>query len=85
MIFRVWVSRRFWPWAKKYKCKGMIWCSPEQNNTPAGILLLIMPDERRVFISTAGKTITYGREFFDDHVRQAEKEAGQKLPIGNRP
>ena len=81
MIFRVWISRRFWPWAKLYKCKGIVWCSQELNQTPEGILLLVMLNEQRVFIDTTGRTITYGREFFDDQVAKMGQEAGQKLPL----
>lgn len=76
-IFRIWVSRRFWPWPKKYRCKGMVWCSMETNQTPAGILLLILLDESRVFVDTSDRIITYGPEFHSWQVKQAAKEAGQ--------
>ena len=76
-IFRVWVSRRFWPWPKKYKAKGMIWCSLEINQTPAGILLLILPDETRVFVDTRNRIITYGPEVHAWQVKKVAKEAGQ--------
>ena len=75
--FRVWVSRRFWPWPKKYRCKGMVWCSPQINQTPEGILLLILPDETRVFIDTRNRIITYGPEFHFWQAKQVAKEAGQ--------
>ena len=78
-FFRVWVSRRFWPWPKRYRCKGMEWCAPERNGVPQGVLLLMLLDERRVWVETTGRIITYGREFHEWQVEQVNQEAGQKI------
>lgn len=78
MIFHVWVSRRFWLWPRRYECKGMEWCSMEQNRVPQGVLLLILTNERRVWVETTGRIITYGREFYEWQVEQASRETGQK-------
>lgn len=83
-IFRVWVSRRWWFWPKRYICKGMIWGgTPAATDVPPGVIMLILKDERRVFIDSRGRTITYGREFFDWQVAEAEKDAGQALGIAS--
>ena len=60
----------------------MFWCSPALNQTPEGVVLLVLEDERRVFVEASGRVITYGREFHDDQVAQMERAAGQKMPIG---
>ena len=81
MIFHVKVSRKFWPWPKQYKCKGMEWCSIETNKVPDNILLLILLDETRVWIDTTGRIITYGPEFFRWVLQNTEEAAGQTIPI----
>ena len=78
--FRVWVSRRFWPWPKRFDCKGIEWCG-EKNGVPVGVLLLVLTDERRVFIDARGRIITYGREVYEEIIRSMEATAGQRLPL----
>lgn len=77
-MFNVWVSRKFWPWPKRYVCKGIEWCTEERNKVPIGTLLLILKDERRVWINTQGRIIVYGREFFEWQLEQVAKETGGK-------
>jgi len=102
--FPVWVSRRWWPWPKRYVCKYAKWCHLDDrrelrwadgpdgkpvelvrfvpgNGAPEGILFLILPDERRVFINATGRIVIFGREFFLIEVEKASREAGQQLPI----
>lgn len=63
MLFTIKVSRKFWPWPKKYKCKGIIWCNPEKHDIPTGFVQLILEDDSKVFIDVSGKIITYSPEF----------------------
>jgi hypothetical protein len=77
-LFRVSVSRRFWPWPKRYVCESIAWGGPD---VPAHIMGLDLPDHRRVFIDTAGRTITYGPEVWAWKVREMEKQAGQPMPL----
>jgi hypothetical protein len=76
----VWVSRRWWPWPRRYMCKGMYW-GAAANGLPLDVLCLILGDERKVFIHAAGRVITYGRRAYEWTVEQASREAGQKLPV----
>ena len=88
--YRLWVSRRFWPWPKKYVCKGICWGLYDLLETDSGtterflspdFVVLILPDEKKVFISTVGRIITYSRDFFEHTLQDMEASAGQKLPI----
>lgn len=80
----VWVSRRWWPWPKRYLAKAMMWGgSKEVRDLPPHVLLLILPDERKVFIDTTGRTIVYGRRAHEWALAQASQQAGQTLPIAS--
>ena len=81
MTFYVWVSRRFWPWPKRYKCKGVLWVASEGNGAAERVLLLILHDEGRVLVDLAGRIIRYAPEFLAVLAQENEKLARQKLPI----
>ena len=91
--FTIWVSRRFWLWPKKYRCKGVTWGLREERPRPDNpavmeitiinpdILFLILADERRVYIDVRGRTITYGRDLFELECRGMSEKAGQAVPL----
>ena len=87
--FTVWISRRLWPWPKKYKCKGVAWGlyidSTIKGELPIlldqDIICLILIDERRVYVDKTNRIITYGRDFFEDILKNMERQVGQKIPI----
>ncbi len=87
MNFTIWVSRRLWPWPKRYRCKGVQW--GVYNDAPDGriellnsdVLRLTLPDERSVYVDVRGRTITYGRDFYEMKLAEMEQEAGQKIPV----
>lgn len=90
--YRVWISRRFWPWPKKYVCKGVMWGLYDMVPTEDGegrverllspnFVVLILLDERKVFINTVGRVITYSRDFFEHTLQDMESTIGQKIPI----
>lgn len=78
MIFTVRISRR-WMWPRRYRCKGVIWGNPQENGLPVGRVMLILPDERRVFEDVTGRRVSYSREFFQLEAERVNSEAGQRI------
>jgi len=78
MTFTVRISRR-WLWPRRYRCKGVVWGDPAHNGLPVGRLMLILPDERRVFEDVTGRRVSYSREFFQLEADAASREAGQRI------
>lgn len=76
----VWVSRRWWPWPKRYWCKGMYW-GTDAKDLPPDVLCLVLADERKVFVHAQGRVITYGSRAWEWSMEKMNQETGQRLPV----
>jgi len=70
-IFRVWVSRLWWPWPKLYHCDGIIWGA---EGLSLACVMLELESGEKLIIDSTHRTFRYGREFREmmDKKEQAE-------------
>jgi hypothetical protein len=98
--FRVWVSRRWWPWPKRYDCLsatigGTLAEAQEAEGqetgrlvpvegVPDAMLFLHLADNRKVFVDMRGRTVTYGAEVFDQQIERRNQRAARHLPLAGK-